>query len=209
MKKFICFLLLAITILPLFSCTNDIETNNTFTRLKDNEVLTANNSRYMNLETETETIQELEYIISVSYTLYRSSYSPSSTNTSIYYNGYYYYWIASSITEKEQLGLQTVKSTTVYEYLPLVESESVVIRSITKTETTFDYKGGWIEKDVEVKTNLSGFFSSFDILKTDCPELAELIDTDNTRKYYIDVTVPDNITYNSHQINSYYYIDKR
>ena len=53
------------------------------------------------------------------------------------------------------------------------------------------------------------YFMSFEALKTACPELAKKIDTTTTRKYYVDVTIPDNIETEHNFYNTYYYIEKK
>ena len=210
MKKILLLALAAIMILSLVACgSKEMKTKNKFTALGDGEVLTIGESgaQFVNREKESVTIQTLSYTQSVTYTLRRSYYS--SSQDEVLYNSYYYSWTTNTQTETQELGKKTTKTIYTYEYLPYKEDESVAVKTNILTKVSFDYDGGWIEKPVEVTINLSGYFESFNTLKSACPQLAELIDTKPTQKYYVDVTIPDSITSSETFYNSYYYIEER
>lgn len=211
MKKTLLIICMAIMILMLASCnSSEIKSNNTFTSLSDNEILTVGSQRvrYMNYQTENTTVSTLTYPIYITYRLNRSYYS-DYTN-SVKYGDYYYYWSTDETTnESVELGHKTTKTTHTYAYLPYLENEGVSIKETIVTEVSFDHEGGWIEKETEVNIILNGYFASFDAIKSVCPELAAKIDTNTTRKYYVDVTIPDDIITNRQFYDSYYYIEKK
>ena len=208
-EKTLLLLLTVIMIFTLVSCNSKkMETKNKFTRLGDAEILTigTTGTRFMNYEKETVTVKELTYTLAVTYTLHKATYDYGE---SVLYGGYYYYWTTSNQTETQELGKQTTKKTYIYEYLPYKENENVAVKTNVLTKVSFDYEGGWIEKNVDVTTILNGYFDSFEALKLACPQIAELIDTKPTRKYYVDVTVPDNLVSSEEFYDSYYYIEEK
>ena len=210
MKKIALVLVVVILTLSLVSCASgEIKSKNKFTKLRDNEVLVigTENTSFKNFEDETVTVKELTYILSKTYTLRRSSYDNNSD--SVLYNGYYYYWTTSTQTEKMVLGHQTTKNVYTYEYMPIIENESVLVKVTNLTKVSFDYEGGWIEKVATTNTVLNGYFTSFATLVNDCPALADLIDLSPVEKYYVDVTVADTITTTRNTFNSYYYIEEK
>ena len=211
MKKIAVLLLATIMLMSLISCgADDPVPNNTFISLSNDEILYIgqNSGRFMNYEDENVTIDKLNYVYAEEYTLWRS-YSPSSYYDYVEYEGYYYYWNKYTTNENVELGERTTTTNYSYSYLPYLENEGVDIKVTAKTTVSFDYEGGWIEKDVTVDIDLNGYFESFEALKTACPELAKKIDTTTTRKYYVDVTIPDNIATEHNFYDKYYYIEKK
>ena len=171
MKKLLTLFLVAILAFCLVACNDSTPTSkNQFISLKDNEVLVVGNSagRFMNYESSTEEVKTLTHTLSVEYTLNRSSYSYSEDY--VYYDGYYYHWSTSSKTETETLGTATTKTVYSRSYLPYGENENILVRTTVYTNTTYSYKGGWVNKDVTVDTDLRGYFSSLSDLEEKCPD---------------------------------------
>ena len=207
MKRIILVLVAIIMCFSLMSC-GGFNNTNTFIPLKDNEVLNVggNSVQYMNYQDEREEVQTLTYNIEVTYNLLRSSYSSSDY---IYYNGYYYYWSMTTKSESEELGKKTTKYTYTYSYLPYGEDENVVVKSKVYAQTTYDYKGGWVERETKVTINLNGYFSTFDVLNEKCPELAKKVDKNTVRQYYIDVITPDSVNTTTEKYTTFYYIEEK
>jgi hypothetical protein len=211
MKKIAVLLLATIMLMSLISCGADGPIpNNTFISLSNDEILYIgqNGGHFMNYEDKNVTIDKLNYVYAEEYTLWRN-YSPSSYYDYVEYEGYYYYWSKQTTNETVELGERTMTTIFSYSYLPYLENEGVDVKVTAKTTVSFDYEGGWIEKDTAVDINLNGYFESFEALKTACPELAKKINTTTTRKYYVDVTIPDNIETEHNFYNTYYYIEKK
>ena len=205
MKKTLILLILTLTVFALASCAK----SNEFIALDKDEVLVIGNDQksFMNYEDETEEISTLNYTLSVTYTLQRYSYQRYGDE--VYYKNYYYRWNTETCQETEMLGTKTVKQSYTYSYLPYGEDEKIVVKATVSTNTSYDYEGGWVEKPVEVIINLNGYFSDISAIQTNCPELAEIISLESTRKYYIDTTTPDEISSSKEFYNTYYYIEKK
>ena len=164
----------------------------------------------MNYHDENVSVRNLTYVQSVTYTLHRYYYPDYSGGTEyVKYGNYCYYWTTETTRASEKLGNQITKTTYTHSYLPYLENEGVDIKTTATTEVSFDYDGGWVEKDVTVTTILNGYFDSFASLKHLCPDLADQIDTRATRQYYVDVTVQDNISSYHNFYDTYYYIEKK
>lgn len=190
----------------LFSCG---AAPNTFIDLENNKALVVSSSStpFVNIETTDTTSRNLTYVRSVVYTLNRSSYS--NVTNSIEYQGYYYYWSTNETTDTDSLGDVTVKRAVKYSYLPLIESESIAVKSTTTTTTTFNFTGGEITKDVEVTYNLGGFFTDIEALKTASPDIYNMINHSTTRKYFVDTTVPETKSSSINSFTGFYYLEDR
>ena len=201
-KLFALFIALVLTF-----CFVSCQTPNQLIRLNNDEVLIVGNNVgiFKNYVDTNELIQYINYTVSVTHKLNRSTYS-SNTN-SVLFGGYYYYWSTTETEETETLGTATIKTTYTYEYLPYSENEQILVKTIVKTEYSYPYEGGWIEKPVEVFINLNGYFSDFADLQSKCPELAQKIDTNQTRKYYVDTSTPATITSSERFYDNYFYIE--
>ena len=209
MKKTILLLLLTAILLSFASCSmsNDPPINK-FIELKNNETLYIGETQeqFMNYENVVETVETLTYPIAVTYTLQRSSVE---TPNSVSYKNQYYYWEEVAQTTTQTLGKSTETTTYKFSYLPYGENENVAIKATVYTSVSYDYEGGWIEKDVAVTCNLNGFFASTSTLQQACPALAEKINLRTTRQYYVDTTTPDNIWTEQEFYDSYYYIEEK
>lgn len=206
MKKLLLIFIALAMSFSIVACGSHKE----FVELGADKVLVIGNTgeRFMNHISENETVSTLTYALSVTHTLHRSSYSYSTNGSYVQHDGYYYYWDTETQYETEELGKKTTKNTFTYSYLPYGDDENIAVKTTVLTEVSYDYSGGWIEKNVNVSTDLNGYFSSFAILKAACPELAEMIDVSTTRKYYVDVTTPKSIYNDETYYNTYYYIEK-
>lgn len=205
MKKLLAVLIILATAVMLFSCGGP---TNTFVELKDNQALFVSSSStpLVNLEdTETENYN-LSYVKSVVYTLQRSYYSSSN---GILYDGYYYYWSTSETADTEVLGTKTTKSSVKYSYIPLIESESIVVKTTTTRNTTFSFAGGEITKDVAITYELGGYFTDIEALKTASEDIYNMINHSTTRKYYVDTTLPEYKYSSTSTYNSFYYFENR
>ena len=212
MKKFLLICLALSMVLCLGACTSSATSSkNKFVALEDDEILVVGSASkpFMNYENEQETIRTLSYTVSVTYTLQRSYHDYGYQNDAVLYNNYYYYWSVDTQSATQELGTETVKKVYQYFYLPYGESENVVVKSVVRTQVSYDYDGGWVEKDVKVNTDLGGYFATFESLKAQCPELAEKIDVNTTRKYYVDTTTPDHVSTDEKFYDSYYYIEEK
>ena len=205
MKKLIAVLIILATAVMLFSCGGP---TNTFVELKDNQALFVGSSAtpFVNIvNTETESYN-LSYVKSVVYTLNRSYYS---TSGGILYDGYYYYWSTNETTDTETLGTKTVKQSVKYSYIPLVESESIIVKTTTTQNTTFSFAGGEISKDVAITYELGGYFTDIEALKTASTDIYNMINHSTSRKYYVDTTLPEYKYSTTSTYNSFYYFENR
>lgn len=205
MKKIAALLSCSFLVLGLATACKDKTETNSFTDLKKDEALfVGTEDTFVNLENTKKETVSLSYTVSVKYSLVRSSYEHSNA---IEYEGYYYYWNTAETTDEAILGNKTTTTTLTHSYLPYGQDENIVVRSETKTTTSYDYKGGWIEKDFSYELNLNNYFSNFAALKTACPELASKIDVSGKKKYYVDVTTPEKTYVQMETFEStYYYI---
>ena len=214
LSLFAVAVLAALTLTACYNIESNIEPTepNRPIELKDTEILRFQGGALplMNTEVTTETVSTLEYVTSATYTLKRTSSYYSLSGSYVYYNDYYYYWDSNIQTETVELGTKTTTRTINYSYIPYQEDRGVLIIQKTAYKTSYDYSGGWIEKDVDVTVNVNrGYFKSFEELTNLCPELAALIDVSTPRKYYIDVTTPDSITYEEQLYDSFYYVESK
>jgi hypothetical protein len=185
--------------------TNATEINH-FTPLgNDMTLYVGANGVFTNYEIENKTEEYLSYLSSVTYTLRRSSYRYSEEIPYVEYDGYYYYWETDNIYEEIMLGEKTVKNTYEYAYMPYGEKNNINVRLTRTTETTYDYEGGFISKDFDYTVDVGYYFDSWNELRMLCPELAKRINTTGTKKYYVDVTTPTSISYNTESFTETYY----
>lgn len=205
MKKLLAVLIILATTVMLFSCGGPV---NTFVDLKDNQalVVTSSSTPFVNLEDTDTSDYNLSYVKSVVYTLNRSYYSSSN---GIEYEGYYYYWSTNETTDTEVLGTKTTKSAVKYSYIPLIESESIIVKATQTQSVTFSFTGGEITKDVAITYELGGYFTDIDALKTASEDIYNMINHSTTRKYYVDTTLPEQKYSNTNTYNSFYYLEER
>ncbi len=211
MKKTLSIvLLLLLSVSMLFSCGRTTTTKNQLTALNDNELLYVDGRAlpFVNASNKTETITNLSYTESVTYTLSRTAYSGYSN--SILYDGYYYYWSTNENTVSEKIGTKTTETTTLYSYMPYAQDISVVVKAENFIKASYDYEGGWITKHADISYNLGSYFTDINDLKTKSLDLYNLINHETERKYYIDTK--SNNEYISSSVNTYngyFYIEKR
>lgn len=222
MRKTITILLAALLIISFASCSaiknegnnaTDIETSsaeiNRFISLENDKTLyVGENKSYTNYEIQTVSPVYSTRLISATYTLKRTSYASSYDIPCVEYNGYYFYWITESTNEEILLGNKNVKTTYQYEYMTYGERNNIVIRLTRTTETSYDFDGGFITQDFDYTVELGNYFQSWEILAEECPDLAKQINTTGSKKYYIDVTTPTTVTYDTYTAtDTYYYFE--
>ena len=206
MKK-IRVLLLCVCSVFAFSACSDAKTNS-FISLKDDQTLFIGSDKMLKNHQDTlVTDKYLTYEKDVTYTLYRSSNFVN--NDSVYYQGYYYYWSTNIVREEEYLGKEEVNTIYNVSYLPYGEDDqNLVVKITAKRITSYNYEGGYIEKSRNCVVNLNSYFNSFEDLKTKCNDIAVKIDNSNSKKYYVDVTVPNETeAYQQEFISTYFYIE--
>jgi len=202
--------------LCLASCgTQDKGRVNEFIPLGNGESLNIGlNESYTNW-TDEETVEVyMDYVAYVTYSLNRvywpsyngpvpDNYFLASTGSS-----YYFYWSVETVEETQLLGNKTAKTEYTYSYLPYNEDNSIVVRTNAVTTYSYDYQGGFIEKEIEYIIDLNGYFISFDEVKESYPELANAAYTGNTSdKYYVKIdNSKDVYTDTNNFTNTYYYI---
>lgn len=207
MKKTLAILILLTMSLFMFACSNNGGTTNKFIEFKDDEVLyVGSNMQFMNYEDEVETVRTLTYTKKTTYELRRTYYLDSN---SVEYNGYYYYWTRSTVSDEEELGKMITKYTYEYSYLPYGSEEDLIVKTKVTEEKSFDFEGGWIEKKVENEFQLNNYFESINDLKQKCPKLYEKLDLKENNKFYIDTDVPTITASSNETYTTYYYIEKK
>ncbi len=177
-----------------------------FKSLDGKTLFVGSSASFTDVTDSIQTKAYLTYEVAVTYTLRRSSYG--SNYDSVQVGSYYYYWETDTVTQEQQLGNRTTKTTVKHKYLPFgAEPENVMVKTTTVTEVSFDFAGGFVEKPRTVTINLNGYFASFDALKTASEELAARIDTSETKKYFVDTHIPVDIrtTENSYKSTYYYF----
>ena len=89
--------------------------------------------------------------------------------------------------------------------MPYGEKNNINVRLTRTTETTYDYEGGFISKDFDYTVDVGYYFDSWSELRMLCPDLAKHINTTGTKKYYVDVTTPTSVSYNTDSFTETYY----
>ena len=182
------------------------ETGKSFTELKNGQTLVAAGEKYLNIVDEETEKDYLTYVSRVTYTLIKTSYS---FEDAVEYEGAYYYWKTDKIEDEYYLGTSKNKYTTQYSYLEYGQKEeNIVIKCKLVEDKTVSYEGGWISLDRNVEIKLNGYFSDISSLKKLCPELLKKIDTSTRAEYYVDITIPTEISieYKNYP-NTYYYFE--
>lgn len=204
--------MIAVLAFTLISCTAAKAAKNDsgfreYVKLPTDKILvTGSGERLANTTSTFSTQSYITKIVSMTYTLQRSYYQ-SGVQNEFQYGDYWYRLNISQVTDQELLGTQTIKTDTSYEYLIYTENEALSIKKTTVTSTSFDYEGGWIEREYIKNVELNGYFLNQAELFDAIPQFKAMIGTKNTQKYYIDVTVPvtTNVTYNN--VNDFYYFE--
>ena len=219
MKKLLLLSLSVLLVFTLISCntsgvsdpereTNPSEINRYIPLDNDVTLYVGSNKTYTNYEVESITPEYLNQLVSVTYTLRRSSYANGYDIPYVEYENYYYYWNTENTHEEILLGSKTVKTTCRYEYMPFGEANNINIRTIRTTETTYDYEGGFVTKDFDYTVDVGYYFDSWEDLQEKCPDLAKQINTSGSKKYYVDVTSPNTVTYDTYTAtDTYYYFE--
>ncbi len=211
MKRVVTFVVVFCFLIILFGCSNKSSPESTtreYKSLTKEQVLVlSTGERFANNTTTEESDSYLTKIIARTYNLVKSS-SQTNFPGEVQYQSYWYRITSTQTTDQELLGKRTVAVDTNYAYLIYTEDESLSVKTTTVTKTTFDYKGGWVERYYQRTINLNGYFASEEELYSVIPEFASQIDSDNIEKYYIDVTVPTATITNYQQVNTFYYFDK-
>ena len=83
-----------------------------------------------------------------------------------------------------------------------------MLKTTAVTSYSCDYEGGFVDKDITYAIDLNGYFTSFEELAAEYPDLANYAYTGNTSdKYYVDTTTPTKTTTESRSYtDTYYYI---
>ena len=203
MKKAIAILILLTMSLFIFSCGRI----NKFTELENDEVLYVGaNRRYMNYEDENTVEKLLTYTTKTKYELLRT-YNDYNTN-SVKYGEYYYYWSKTTVSDTVSLGKETTKNTYKYSYLTYGENENIVVKTTVTTEKSYDFTGGFIEKDSEIEIDLNGYFSSREDLKEKCVDLYNQLDLNEKKQYFVDTEIPPITQSTKEELSTYFYIEK-
>ncbi|MBQ4510933.1 MAG: hypothetical protein II984_09425 [Clostridia bacterium] len=204
MKKAIAILILLTMSLFIFSCGRI----NKFTELENDEVLYVGaNRRYMNYEDENTVENLLTYTTKTKYELLRT-YNDYNTG-SVKYGEYYYYWRKTTETDTVSLGKETTKNTYKYSYLTYGENENIVVKTTVTTEKSYDFNGGFIEKDSEIEIDLNGYFSSREDLKEKCVDLYNQLDLNEKKQYFVDTEIPPITQSTKEELSTYFYIEKK
>ena len=203
MKKTVAILILLTMSLFIFSCGRI----NKFTELENDEVLYVGaNRRYMNYEDENTVEKLLTYTTKTKYELFRT-YNTYNTG-SVKYGDYYYYWSKTTETDTVSLGKETTKNTYKYSYLTYGENENIVVKTTVTTEKSYDFTGGFIEKDSEIEIDLNGYFSSREDLKEKCVDLYNQLDLNEKKQYFVDTEIPPITQSTKEEHSTYFYIEK-
>lgn len=191
MKKIFALVLAVGSIFALAGCNKGEPGASSFTDLKKNQTLyIGKDGVYQNYVEEETSTEYLTCEVKVTYTLERSSYEFSSVPC-VEYDSYYYYWETTKIEDEVELGEKKTKRTYTYSYLPFgSDNENIALKTSSKVQVSYDYKGGFVTKDREVKYELNGYFADWDELCDESSELADLIDISESKKYYVDTTTP-------------------
>ena len=220
MKRIVSLILAVITLAALLlatgcaeQVTGKVQGASELIALPKNATLHVGYSKtFKNTVDETSSAVYLDYVKNITYSLKRTYYYYDDVPENYFkVNGrdnYYYYWEKSVTTEQALLGNRTARTETVYSYLPYGDGESIMVKTTTVTTYSFDYEGGFIDKNIEYYTDLNGYFYSFDALKTEYPDLAAAAYTGNlSDKYYVDTKVRSvTETKKDEFSNTYYYI---
>lgn len=205
MKKVFVSVLLLSLVVCLVGCSN--RNFREYKELpKDKVLVLANGDRMANNTTTVISQSYLTKAVSRNYTLLRSSFKTGAVGE-VQYQNYWYRINVTQVTDQELLGKQTVTVNTSYAYLIYTEDESLSVKTTIVTSTSFDYKGGWVEREYEKIVNLNDYFATETELYSAIPEFRSQIDSDNIEKYYLDITVPTTTETNYQQINTFYYFD--
>jgi uncharacterized protein YcfL len=205
MKKIITSILLFTLMIFLFGCSNT--SLREYKNLSSEQVLVlTTGERYANNTTMVESESYLTKVIARTYTLYRS-FNQTGATGEVQYQNYWYRINVIQTTDQELLGKQIITVDTYYAYLIYTENESLSVKKTTVTQTSFDYNGGWIEREYQKVINLNSYFANEAALSSAIPELATQIDSDNIEKYYVDITSPTITAVTYQQINTFYYFD--
>lgn len=211
-KKILALVMATLSISCLFACNDDGSTSTpvkTFTALANDETLHIGTRTPLINMTSTDT-QEMyfSYVIDYVYTLHRTSYSYSNENY-ISYGGYYYYWTTTSTSTEAYLGTKTTVTTVSYSYLPYAQDECIAVKYTTLTETSFNYQGGFFNRNFNYNLVLNDYFLSYNDLKEQVPELANQIDVSKSKRYYVDTVVPTQKSVSTQTYtDTYFYITK-
>ncbi len=206
MKKILSIIACAVMLFCLVSCNGGALKE--YVELKNDETLVVDGEKYVNRTSTVTTPQYLSYLKDVKYVL-RRSLSAYSGYDYVEFGGYYYYWVAEEIKDQEKLGDMTVKTDVTYDYLTYGEENvNVNVRQKVKTEVSYSYQGGFVEKAFTYSIVLNGYFESVEKATELCPDLMTKIDTTGTKKYYVDVVTPERVDYSTDSYtDTYFYFE--
>lgn len=217
MKRILAIVLVIASLLGLSACgdtSNDALTNK-FIVLGAGETLNIGTTMSVtNSVTETTEEYYLDYVSAVTYTLHREYWSSYyGTVPEGYYresetSNYYLYWEKDVITSSAYMGNVTQKKECTYQYIPYAQSESIAVKRIVATSYSYDFAGGFIEKEILYNIDLNGYYESMEELERLHPDFAKMAYTGNTSdRYYVDTTIPKEIVVSEQSYsNTYYYI---
>ena len=118
-------------------------------------------------------------------------------------------YLLATETDTAQLGNVTIKNTYKYSYLPYGENENVVVKTTVTTEKSYDFVGGFIERDSIIELDLNGYFSDRADLKEKCLDLYNLLDLEEKKQYFVDTEIPPITQSTSEEFSTYFYIEKK
>jgi len=196
-KKILCSILIACLLIPclfmLSACkdANDNSNKNlatSFCLLQQNETLNIGTTEKLKNYQDTKT--EQYYItcpISATVTLRRSPYYDDYYDCVRYDDGLWYRWELNQTTDNFLIGNKTIITTKTYSYLVYgQETNNLVVRSTTKTETKYDFTTKEFSKPCNITYYLNGYFDSIQTLQELFPELYSLLEISENNKFYIE-----------------------
>ena len=221
-KKILIFLLVFCFLFPCVSMLCGCKNNDkkslapSFSLLQRGQTLNIGTSnKFTNYQTTTTKDYYLTYTKSATATLYRhsSSYYNYYNGTSNYsntmtfpffYDGMYYRWEITEVTDNMLMGSKTETKIVTYEYLIFGEDKNIVVRTTTQNETTYNFSVRECNIPCNMTYNLSGYFSSIEDLKEKAQYIYDGLTVQEYNKYYIEEP-KTNYTYNESTYNDTYF----
>ena len=179
-----CFVIPCMFMLSGCKDKKDEDLVSKFSLLQQGQTLNVGTSnKFTNNQYSTTQNYYLEYAKSATAVLEKVS---SSYSNSFHYDGNYYRWNITKVTDNMLLGTKTVTTIRTYEYLTFGEDKNIVVRLTTQTDTSYDFSAKEYEKACDVSYNLGSYFSSIQDLKEKAPHLYDALTVRESNKYYIE-----------------------
>ncbi|MDY0276771.1 MAG: hypothetical protein RBQ97_01665 [Acholeplasma sp.] len=203
MKKIFLLLSLAGLGVLMVGCTK--KGPREYTELaKDKVIVLADGTRYVNTVVEDTQEYYLQKVEKRTYTLIRNNVE-QGLQAEFKHGEYWYHLETSDIHTSELLGNHTVKVETVYSYVIYTKDESISIKVRTERNPSFDFTGGWLEREYKKEVKLNGYFTSESALIEAIPNFKDLIKS--SEKYFVDTTNVNTVSINLITNNQYYYFE--